>query len=89
MPDIRFELEGSPVPRPGGPVRTPGWIVRATAVAFLLVVALPVILLLMFALLIASVLFGILWLGNRAIGRVRVLGRSEGRENVRVIRRDP
>ena len=78
----RIELPRSPSVRV---VRTPGWIVRAAVIAFLLVVALPVLILLAVALVIASALFGVLWLGNRATLRLRGHDR-EGRENVRVIR---
>jgi uncharacterized membrane protein HdeD (DUF308 family) len=63
----------------------PSWLARAVVWAFLLVVALPVLLLLFVALLVATVVFGVLWLVNQALLLVRP--RRDGRENVRVIRR--
>jgi hypothetical protein len=47
----------------------PGWIVRATVFAFLLVVGVPVVLLLMLALFVAGLLFAILWTINALIRR--------------------
>jgi membrane protein required for beta-lactamase induction len=68
----------------------PSWIVRASLIAFILVVVIPIVLLVMFAFLVASLLFGLLWLVHRAMSGFRGLfpGR-DGRANVRVIvRRD-
>ena len=66
----------------------PSWLARAVVWAFLLVVALPVLALLLLALLVATIVFGVLWLANKVLLLLRpVLPRRDGRENVRVIRR--
>ena len=66
----------------------PSWIVKATTLAFLLVVGIPVLLLVLVALIVAAALFTVLWGVNRLITAFRgALPRDDGRENVRVIRR--
>jgi len=66
----------------------PSWIVKATALAFILVVGVPIVLLILLALVVASVLFAILWGVNQIIlGFKGFLPEREGRKNVRVIRR--
>lgn len=69
--------------------RQPSWIVRAALLAFFLVVAVPFLLLLLFALLAATVLFMFLWAGNAILGAFRGVlpSNREGRKNVRVIER--
>jgi hypothetical protein len=67
----------------------PNWIVKVTALAFLLVVVLPILLLLAVAGLVAAVVFAVL-IGFHRL-RLALSGlrpRDDGRENVRVIRRD-
>lgn len=66
----------------------PSWLARAVVWAFLIVVALPLLLLMIIALLVATIVFGVLWLVNKVLLLLRpVLPRRDGRENVRVIRR--
>jgi uncharacterized membrane protein required for colicin V production len=66
----------------------PGWIVRTTALVFLLVIGVPILVLLVLAILAALVVFSVLWGVNRLLGGLRgILPRRDGRENVRVIRR--
>jgi len=66
----------------------PGWIVKATVFAFLLVVGVPVVLLLLLALFVAGLLFTVLWGANALVRRLkRLMPQRDGRENVRVIRR--
>ncbi len=66
----------------------PSWIVRLAVLTFLLVVGLPILLLVMFAVLAASVVFGGLALFHTALGKLRGLpSHRDGRKNVRVIRR--
>ncbi|MHC4107016.1 MAG: hypothetical protein ACYSTY_02910 [Planctomycetota bacterium] len=77
----------------------PGWPLRIALLTFLLVLALPIILLALVAILLASAVFAVLALAQRTTERLRgrgrgqgrgLLGRRDGRENVRVIqRRDP
>ena len=69
--------------------RQPSWIVKAVAFAFLLVIAVPIIALVLLAVVVAVVLFTVLWCVNAIAGVFRRgLPRDDGRENVRVIRRD-
>ena len=82
----RIATEGSQ--RAGTAWRTisaqPSWITRATIVAFIIVIGV----LLLAALLAASVVFAVLYCVNQIIGLFRgLLPRGDGRENVRVIRR--
>jgi hypothetical protein len=67
----------------------PGWIVKTTVVVFLLVIGVPILLLLMFALIAAALIFAVLWGVNALLGALRGIlpRRGDGRENVRVIRR--
>ena len=66
----------------------PGWIVKATVFAFLLVVGVPIVLLLLLALIVAGLLFAVLWSVNALIRRLKgLLPHRDGRRNVRVIRR--
>ncbi len=58
-------------------------------VALIVIVAIPIALLIGAGALVVVVILGILGLVDRAIGRVRnPLGRSDGRSNVRVSRRE-
>ena len=69
--------------------RQPSWILRAVAIVFFLVILLPILLLLLLAFLAAFALFAVLAAANRVIGVFRPRERfDDGRENVRVIRRD-
>ena len=72
----------------------PGWPLRIALLTFLLVLGLPIILLALVAILLASAVFAVLALALRTIERIRgrgqgrgLLGRRDGRENVRVIQR--
>ncbi len=68
--------------------RQPSWIARATLIAFLLVIGAPILLVLLLALLVGVVVFGVLAGVNRVVTGVRgVMPRDDGRENVRVIQR--
>ncbi len=74
----------------------PGWPLRIALLTFLLVLGLPIILLALVAILLASAVFAVLALAHGTIERLRgrgrgqgrgLLGRRDGRENVRVIQR--
>ena len=67
--------------------RQPSWPTRAAAIAFMIVVGLPLLLLFFFAMLVATVVFGVLLL----VYKVRRLFQRDpaGRENVQVVVRDP
>ena len=76
----------------------PGWPLRIALLTFLLVLGLPIILLGLVAILLATAVFAVLALAHRTIERIRglgrgrirgrgLLGRRDGRENVRVIQR--
>jgi hypothetical protein len=66
----------------------PSWIVKAATLVFLLVVGIPILLLVLLALILATAVFAVLWGVNRVLAGFRgVLPRNDGRENVRVIRR--
>ncbi len=74
----------------------PGWPLRIALLTFLLVLGLPIILLALVAILLAAAVFAVLALAHRTIERIRgrgrirgwgLLGRRDGRENVRVIER--
>ena len=76
----------------------PGWPLRIAFLTFLLVIGLPIILLALVAILLASAVFAVLALAHGTIERLRgrgrgrirgrgLLGRRDGRENVRVIQR--
>ncbi len=72
----------------------PGWPLRIALLTFLLVLGLPIILLALVAILLAAAVFAVLALAHRTIDRIRgwgqgrgLLGRRDGRENVRVIER--
>ena len=66
----------------------PSWAVRAAALAFAIVIGLPLLLLFLLALLAATIVFAALWGANRVFAGLRgLLPRSDGRENVRVITR--
>ena len=67
----------------------PTWIARACTAAFVLIVGLPLALLVTTAVLMTAVLFAVLWSVHRVVVWTRSLfGPGDGRENVRVIRRD-
>lgn len=67
----------------------PSWIARLAGAIIVLVIAVPFVLLVLLALLAGVVVFGALALVNVVVAWVRgVLPRHDGRENVRVIRRD-
>ena len=64
------------------------WVARAASIAFTLVIGLPLLALLLLALLVATVVFALLWMVNRVLLVFRPRRPdTEGRENVRVIRR--
>ncbi len=74
----------------------PGWPLRIALLTFLLVLGLPIILLALVAILLAAAVFAVLALAHGTIERIRrrgrgqgrgLLGRRDGRENVRVIQR--
>ncbi|MHC5028070.1 MAG: hypothetical protein ACYTGR_15055 [Planctomycetota bacterium] len=66
----------------------PNWVARTAAMAGFLILAIPIILLIGFALVVATLLFMVLAAANWVIRTVKgVLPRDDGRENVRVIRR--
>lgn len=74
--------------------KQPGWVSRIAAIAFLLIIGLPILLLVGLAILAAVVVFFVLALVNLVMnivgGWFRGMGpRRDGRENVKVIRRDP
>ena len=68
-------------------VSQPSWIVRLAVIAFLLVVAVPLFALIVLAALAAAVVGGVLLLANAITTKVRGLFQTDGRSNVRVIRR--
>ena len=69
--------------------RQPSWIVRLTLTVFLLVIAVPILLLVIIAALVASVAFTAFWSVNRIQRALRgERPDARGRENVRVIRRE-
>ncbi|HWB19187.1 MAG TPA: hypothetical protein VG711_02720 [Phycisphaerales bacterium] len=69
-------------------VRQPNWLIRWTIYIFAGIIALPFILLLFAAAVIAAAAFAIFLLVNAVVRRVRAIGpRNDGRENVRVMRR--
>lgn len=64
----------------------PSWVVRATIAVFVIVIAIPACLLLLFALVAAAAVFLVLWTVARiAVGFRRLWPRADGRRNVRVI----
>jgi hypothetical protein len=66
--------------------RQPSWLMTVTATVFMLVVALPIILLFVLALVAATIVFAALWGVNRIAAAMRsVLPRRDGRRNVRVL----
>jgi hypothetical protein len=68
--------------------RQPNWVSRLALMCFLVLVALPIVLLVLAAFFVAMLLFGVLAGVNVVLNAVRgVLPRSDGRENVRVIQR--
>ncbi len=66
----------------------PGWVMRLALVIFLLVVAIPFAVLIVLAALLAVVAGGTLALAGAAFNSIHRLFQSDGRSNVRVIRRD-
>ncbi|MHC4427695.1 MAG: hypothetical protein ACYS0D_03715 [Planctomycetota bacterium] len=65
----------------------PSWVARAAAVAFLIVVGLPILVLVLLAIVAAAVVFGVLAATDALLRAVRGPRRVEdGRENVRVRR---
>ncbi len=69
--------------------RQPGWLVKATALAFIIVLGLPLLLLLLLALLIATIIFAVLFGVHFLLAPLRGARRDrDGRENVRVVRRE-
>lgn len=66
----------------------PSWISRVVLMTFILIIAIPIFLLVMLALLAASVVFGVLWIANTLVMKIRgTLPHRDGRKNVRVIQR--
>jgi hypothetical protein len=70
----------------------PSWVVRAALAVLFLVIALPVLLLMLLAIAAAMIVFVVLAFVNRVLTAIRAVfmpGRDdEGRENVRIVRRD-
>ncbi|MBM44152.1 MAG: hypothetical protein CMJ36_03945 [Phycisphaerae bacterium] len=67
----------------------PSWVMKAAALAFLIVFGLPILLLLVLAAIAASVVFAILGLFNALVGGAKSRrGPEAKRRNVRVINRD-
>ncbi|MCP3902698.1 MAG: hypothetical protein GY715_03600 [Planctomycetes bacterium] len=70
----------------------PSWILRTVLAVLFLLLAIPLLVVVLIAIAVVTVLFVILAFVNRALTALRNLvapGRDdEGRENVRVIRRD-
>ena len=67
----------------------PNWVSRFALMTFIIVIGLPIFLLVIFALLAATFVFALLAGINFCLYKVRgVLPQKDGRENVRVIRRD-
>ena len=67
--------------------RQPNWLLGTTVMIFLVVIALPIFLLVLLALLAATLAFLALWGINRVISAIRgLLPRDDGRRNVRVLR---
>lgn len=70
-------------------VQQPSWIVRVAMLAFVLIVAIPFLVLFVVAVVVGGLLFAGLAAVNAVVGRIRgSLPKDDGRENVRVIRRD-
>ena len=69
--------------------RQPSWIMRAVTMTVLLIIAIPIFLLVMFALLCGAIVFAVLY-GVHAIasGIRNLFPGSDGRENVRIVRRE-
>jgi len=67
----------------------PSWVTRFAVMAFLIVIGIPILLLILLATIAGAVVFTVLALVAAGLARLRNLGsgRSEGRENVRVIQR--
>ncbi|HEX5691399.1 MAG TPA: hypothetical protein VFX76_15400 [Roseiflexaceae bacterium] len=85
---LRYDCTVMNVPRIA--IDQPGWVWRAALGVAAFVVALPLILLVMLAILAATAVFAVLALASTLAGRVRSLfGRSDGRENVRIVARQP
>lgn len=70
-------------------VSQPGWISRIALLTFLIVVGLPLMLLVLIALLFAVIVFTILAMFHGVWLRLRgAISHQDGRENVRIIRRE-
>jgi predicted PurR-regulated permease PerM len=68
--------------------RQPSWVVKAAALAFILVIGLPILFLVLLAMFVAVTLFFALAAVHKLIAGVRgVLPQRDGRKNVRVIQR--
>lgn len=63
----------------------PGWVWRAALGVAAFIIALPLILLVIFALLAAAAVFGVLALIASVTTRIRTGFRRDGRQNVRVV----
>ncbi|NNM25582.1 MAG: hypothetical protein HKO59_06285 [Phycisphaerales bacterium] len=71
------------------PSRGPSLLATVVLGLIAVVVAVPLLLLLLAVVLVAGVVFWIGWTGRRLVNTVRTrLGPGDGRENVRVVRRD-
>ena len=69
--------------------RQPNWIVRAVVLTFLLILAIPIAMLFMLALLGGLLVFAVLVAVNAVLNGFRnVMPARDGRENVRIIRRE-
>lgn len=71
--------------------RQPNWVIRAALAAFALVLALPIFLLFLLAMIAAAMVFGVLILANSVVGAMRGVfgsGRDGRSANIRVVQRD-
>ncbi len=67
----------------------PGWLARVIAVVLILILIVPIVILTVLAVLLVAIAFGILAVAHRIRRWFRsLLPRDDGRQNVRVIRRD-
>ncbi len=67
--------------------RQPSWVLRAALITFLLVFAVPIVLLVLVAGIAAAAVFLVVAGFYRVFERLRSVVRGDGRKNVRVIQR--
>lgn len=69
--------------------RQPSWITKLTVLVFIIVIGIPILLLVLAGAIVAMCVFGVLMLFH--LGKMKItqlFAGNEGRQNVRVIRRD-